>query len=349
MRKKKNLVMAEYFTILIIALTIFAGCSSKKKKPSQSMAQIQKKEGIPVVISTIKKQNFKKYLSFYGTLKAEKQTTIGSRIGGRIEKIYFKPGDKVKKDQTVIKFPEDAPASQFQQAKAAFENSKKNYKRIKALYKAGQTSKSNLDAITTKYLVDKRNYETMHQLLFLNAPYDGVITDIFVNEGDAIKSKKPLFTIAKLKKMRTKIWVNQNEISQIKKGMKAVAEINGKSFLGKVTQISLSVDPFHHAFYAMVVFNNNNFVLKSGIIANIKILVYENDNAIIVPRHLIMKNDKGLYVFLEKNSHAVEQYIQEGNFSGVNYEIISGLKVGDKLIVEGAAQLKNNTKVKVVK
>ena len=332
----------------IVLILIVSGCGSDEKESSKSMQQIQSDEGIPVNVEAIQQKPFKKYLSFFSKLRGYKESTIGAAIGGRIEKINFKVGDYVKKDDVIIQFPLDSPGSMYEQALSAYENSRKNFERAEALLKSGEMSQAAYDGLETKYLVDKSNYDTQRQMLFLEAPYDGVITEIKVNEGDNVKSKDPLFSIAQLNKMTTKVLISSDELAQIKKGADAVAEFNGKEFSGKVTEVSLSADPMTQSFYAELEFPNPGNQLKSGVTINIKVLTYENPQAIIIPRNLVKEDAEGMYVFIEKNSAAEKKYITNGSESGLNYEIKSGLMPGDKLIIKGASQLENGTKVKVI-
>lgn len=346
---RKKIKYLTYSTLLFLFAVIgFTGCSGEEKE-SKSMEQIQKEEGIPVVVENIAPQRFDKYLTFYGKFKGERETTVGAMIGGRIEKINFRPGDNVKKDEVIIQFPEDSPASQIQQAKSGFENSEKTYKRIKALYEKGEIAQAQFDGAETKYMIDKRNYETMRDMLKLDAPYDGTITEFMVHEGDNVKSKTPLFTIAKLNKMKIRVWLSDKERMQIKRGMKAIATVGNKSFIGKVSELSLSVNPMKDAFYADLVFNNSNREILAGTTADIKIVTYEKSNAIVVPRNLL-KDDAGKkYVFLANGKTAKKQYVIVANENGTHYEIESGLKANDPLIIKGIVRLNEGTKIKVIK
>ncbi len=334
--------------LLLFSSLIFVSCSDEKEE-SNSMEQIQKEEGIPVVVQPISTEKFNKSLTFFGKFKGEKETTVGAMIGGRIEKINYRPGDYVPKDAVIIEFPEDSPGSQYQQAKSAFENSKKTYERMKALFEKGEIAQAQFDGIETKYLVDKRNYETMKDMLKLDATYNGILTELMVHEGDNVKSKAPLFTIARLNNMKIRIWLSDNERMQIKKGMKAIATIGGKSFKGKVSELSLSVNPMKEAFYADLVFPNSKREILAGTTADVKIITYENDNAIVVPRNLVKSENGNYYVFLSKNGKAVKQSVTIKNETGINYEIEDGLTLGDSLIVKGIARLNDGTKIKVVK
>jgi len=347
-----NYRMQHLFYIAIISLLSaisFVGCSGEEEAKAKSMEQIQKEEGIPVTVGKVTNTRFEKHLTFFGKFKGDKETIVGAMIGGRIEKINFHPGDNVKKDEVIIQFPEDAPASQFQQAQSGYENSKKTYERMKALYEKGEIAQAQFDGTETKYLVDKRNFETMKDMLKLDAPYDGTITELMVHEGDNVKSKTPLFTIAKLDKMQIRIWLSDSERMQIKKGMKAIATVGSKSFAGKVSELSLSVNPMKEAFYADLVFRNSKREILSGTTADVKIVVYENDKAIVIPRNLL-KNDSGKnYVFLAGNETAIKQYVTVSNENGISYEIESGLKTNDPLITKGIVRLNEGTKIKVIK
>ena len=269
-------------------------------------------------------------------------------IGGRIEKINANVGDKVKKDQVIVQFAEDNPGLQYEQAKNAFLNAEKTYSRMKALLEAGETSQAGFDGAETQYLVAKRNYEAMRQVLFVEAPFDGTIVDVKVNEGDNVKNEAHLFAVSQLHKMHAKIWATENEIANIKNGMKAEINFNGKAYTGRVVETSMAADPVKQAFYAEVEFDNPNLELKSGVTMDVKILIYRNDKAIIIPRNLIMTDEKGTYVFLENNGSALKRYVSNGNDSGINYEIKTGLKPGDKLIVEGGSLLADGNKVKTI-
>lgn len=337
------------FLIPMIALTIvFTGCSSEKKEEAKSMEQIQSAEGIPVSIQPVALSSFKNQLSFFTKLTGIKQSTRGALIGGKIEKINAKVGDYVKKGQVIIEFPQNEPSIAYEQAKSAYEDSKKNYERMKKLLDAGETSQANYDGMETKYFVDKRNYETQKQLIFVDTQFDGVITEIMVKEGDNVKSESALFTVAQTDRMRAKVWASGSEIELIKKGMTAVIEENGRTFSGRVIEVSMSVDPYKQSFYAEVEFPNPAGALKAGAVIDVKITVYESNKSIVVPRNLVKSDEKGLYVFVENNMAAQKKYIVIAKENGINYEVKSGLAAGDKLIVKGSGQMADGSKVKPV-
>jgi len=342
---KINLLVS--FLLIATVSLLINGCG-KDEQTSKSMSQIQEEEGTPVKVTEIKLQPFTKYLSYFSKLSGVKEATRGAIVGGKIEKINFKVGNFVKENQVVVQFPTDQVGAQYEQAKSAFENAQKTYERMKALLEAGETAQANYDAAETQYLVAKSNFEASKDMIFIDAPFDGYLVDMKVNEGDNVKKDSYLFTIAQLYRMKAKIWVTDNEIGLIKKGMNAEITYNNKTYTGKVTDVSLGIDPMTQAFYAEIEFPNTKMELKNGLTVEVKILVYENKNAVVIQRNLVQTDEKGSYVFVEKNGKASKRYISNGMETGIDYEIKSGLNVGDKLITQGNSQLNDGVKVNVI-
>lgn len=336
-----------YIISVLLGFFVF-GCGNRSNEQTKGMEQIHSEEGMPVKIETVAYKPFQKYLSFYAKLTGKKEATKGAMTGGKIEKINARVGDYVKENQVIIEFDTDNPALQYEQAKTSYDNAKKSYERTKSLLEAGETSQANFDGVETQYLVSKRNYESLKQMLFVESPLDGRIVDLKVNAGDNVSKDAYLFTVAQTNLMRAKIWVSEKEIGQIKKGMKATAIYNDKEYPGKVTDVSLGVDPARQSFYVETEFSNAKNELMNGITVEIKVLIYENPKAIIVPRNLLMNDEKGYYLFTENNGKAVKIYAANGHESGIYYELSKGLKPGDRLIVKGAEQLEDGTTVKVI-
>jgi len=341
----KNLKSILILPIIFIAL--LNGCGGDEE-PAKSMSQIQEEEGFPVQVKLVEYQTFEKFQNYFGRLSGIQEATKGAPFGGRIDKINYTVGNYVEADQVVVEFPDDAPGSMYEQAKVTYENSKKLYERTKVLLEAGETSQANFDNVEAQYLVNKRNYENAKQLTFIEAPFSGTIVDIKVNVGDNVNKDAPLFTISQLYKMRVKIWITEKEINQIKKGLTAEMEFGGKIYAGKIVETSLALDPAKQAFFAEVEFDNSKREIKSGVTVEVKILIYKNPKAIIIPRNIVMSDDGGQFVFVDKNGIAEKRYVKNGQESGINYEISSGLHVGDQLIIHGGSQLTDGAKVKVI-
>ncbi len=335
------------FILFILILLIIFGCGKKQETESKNLEQIYKEEGIPVKVEEIVLEEFIKELSFNATLTCLKQANASAMIGGRIEKVHVKVGDFVEKNQVLIEFPEDAPAGHFVQAKSAFELAQVSYERLKNLYELGGISKQELDGAETQLKVAEANWDVSQQMLKVRAPIKGYVTNLTVQETNGVEAETVLATISQTDKMKAKIWINENEINEITKGMDATATWNDVTIKGKVKQIGLALDFNHNAFGVDLVFENSGNLIKSGILGEIKIQTYKNPNAIIVERKNVKLDENGEYVFVVESDTAKKRYVETGKENG-NFEIIAGLKTGERVIIEGLNLVSEDVKVKIV-
>ena len=278
--------------------------------------------------------------------------------GNRIHRIFYdksgfvvyhiKAGDYVEKDQVLVTFPEDAPAGQYKQAKAGFDLAKSTYERMKKLYEIGGISLQDLENVETQYKVAAANFDASSQMLKVRAPISGYVTAVNVKETESVRSETQLVTISQRGKMKARIWANEAEICQIERGQQATAIWNNKEFSGKVVEVSSSKDMMKRAFGVDLEFDNEDCMCKSGVIAEIKIDVYENPKALLVPRKIINTDENGKYVFVVNNDKAEKRYVKIGKENDY-LEVISGLNVNDAVVVKGNNKLSDGMKVKVIK
>jgi membrane fusion protein, multidrug efflux system len=332
---------------IVLVLFSLSGCS-RQETTARSMEQIYEEDGIPVRVDTIRYQTFEKHLAYFAKLTGVKEATKSAIIGGKIERINARVGDRVAANQVVVELDQSSPGFQYEQAKAAFENAEKTYQRMKAMLEAGETSQATFDGAEAQYLVAKRNYETQRKMLYVDSPFDGTVVDIKVRAGDNVLGDTNLFTVAQLDRMHARLWVTEQEVLRMRTGMTATTHFNGKIHRGKVTEISMAADPYKQAFYVDVEFDNPNRELMSGVTVNVEILVYENKQALIVPRNLVMRDTQGTFVYLTENDTAVKRYITNGNGSGIDYEVSAGLRVGDVIITHGASMVDAGRRIRIV-
>jgi RND family efflux transporter MFP subunit len=342
-------VKKSFLHLIILTALLVVSCGKDDATKNKSMAELQNEEGIPVKIKVVEPTNFNRYLSFYSTLAGYKESIAGAPIGDRIEKVLVNVGSYVKEKQVVMTFPTDNPSLQYEQAKAAFDNTEKTYLRTKALYEAGETSQSNFEAIETKYKVDKRNIQAMEQALFVQAPISGKIVEIFVKEGTSVKAETPLFKVAQIERLRAKFYANEEEVRNLKLGMPAEIEYLGKTYVGRISEISIAMDTYRKGFSVEAIFDNGKQELTSGLTVDIKIKTYSKPNTIVIPRNIIQNENGKLFVYVVNSEKAEKKYITTGEEEGINVEVLSGLGKGDNLVLEGGSKLESGKKIKIIK
>lgn len=344
--KSKNIIAI--LTFIVIMPLFINSCGKQEAPKAKSMEEIRATEGVPVRLITIGTNEFDKDLTFFAKLSGIKETAVHSMISDRIVKLNAKMGSSVGAGKVVVEFPKDNPAIQYDQAKLGYENAKKLYDRMKNLLAAGETSQQNFDNAETQYLVSKRNWESVKQMIMVEAPFAGTIVSLPKNEGEKVTPDDELFTVAQLNKMVAKVWATSSEIMHLRTGMPATMKIDGREYIGKISEIALAIDPMKQAFGVEIQFNNAKRELKSGLTTEIKIQAYRNEKALMVPRSYIIKDGDNKYIFIENNGKAERRAVETGIESGINVEIRGGLKQGERLITEGLSLLRDGSKVKVI-
>ncbi len=342
---KKNSIITIFVFILIL---IYTGCSRKNNVGSKNIEQIHKEEGVPVKVTTIEPSDFQIWLSYNAPLKGIKQTSVTSMIQAQVEKVNAVVGSKVEEGDVLVEFPEDTPSVQYLQAKSAYENAKATYERLKNLYEIGGISKQDLDSAETGYKVSRANWEALYKMINPEAPISGYVTTMDVKVSDNVYPGDLLFIVSNTEMMKTRVWVSEQEVCQIKKGIDVEASWLGNTLQGKVTQIGLTLEKNFQAFPVDIEFNNQGNIQACGVTAKVKILVYNNPKAIKVARKNIREDEQGSFVFVLKNGEASKQSVTIGQENGTDVEIRSGLNPDDQIISEGLNLIKNGTKVKVI-
>ncbi len=194
-----------FFASLIIIAGLATESCSKKASPEKQTA-----ETINVILAQAHLKEYPTQYSFSGRLEAGKQSNLSTRIMGTVEQISAKPGQRVNRGDTCsVSVSGYLAKAQVEanliEAQSAFDNAKKDLERFEALYKSKSTSDKEMDDIRTRYQMAKARFAATEQmekeagenLLYsvIRAPYNGVITGKFVQEGDMANPGMPLLSI----------------------------------------------------------------------------------------------------------------------------------------------------------
>ena len=334
--------------IVFTAALLFSACS-KEQFETKNIKEMHKNNGTPVKVETIKKGSFNAEYTYNAYLKGLKESNAYANIGDRIEKIFVKVGDYVKKDQVLAKFPTDNPGAQYYQAKLAYSHSKKTYERYEKLFETGGISKQDLESVKTQMDVNKENFKAVSKMVKVLSPIKGRVTKVNVRETDNVKKETLLFTVADLSKLKATVKVTESEISLIKKGLKATAIWNGNVITGKVVEVDFAMNMETQAFNATIEFDNKNQIVKAGVSADITIEIQGEKDSIITERKNIVNKNGKAFVFVAQGENAVLKEVKTGKTFGMYIEITEGLTENEKLITEGQFLLKDKTKIQIIK
>ncbi|WP_410506330.1 efflux RND transporter periplasmic adaptor subunit [Haloimpatiens sp. FM7315] len=185
------------------------------------------------------------------------------------------------------------------------------------------------------------------------AESDGVVTSLNVKEGAMDSGAQPLLEVQNIKDLQVVISLNKYDVSKVKLGQKVLINSGNSEYKGKISFI----DPIAKEVIsgagketslkvkADILDKTEN--LKIGFDVDLDILVSETKNALKIPSEAIKIDKKGSsYVYLVKNGKTAERKIKVGIQSDLETEILEGLKLSEKVILNPKESIKNGTLVK---
>lgn len=335
-------------SIALSGLLLYAAGCGKNTAETKSMDILYTENGVPVKVITLDKGNMNTEYSFNVDLKGIEETDAVAMVEDKVEKINFKVGDYVQKDEIVVIFPTDNPATQYYQIKVSVEHAETTLKRIENLYANGGISLQELENTKTQCEVARANWRAVQQSVKVKAPISGTISKMNVRESDNVKRGDVLFTIAKTQKLKAEIWATEDQISDIKKGNKVTASWRDISILGKVVQVDTSLDTKKKAFRVIAEFDNPGQKMMNGVNADVSIICGTQKSTIITERRNLVREGDTWFAYIAKDSTAVKTAVVTGKQKNLDIEVIKGLNSGDRLITEGISLLSDGAKINIV-
>ena len=286
---------------------------------------------------------------YTANVEAYAKNNIAPQSPSRIQKIYVEVGDFVRAGQIVAKMDEVS----LNQSKLSMANDSLEYSRIKKLYEQGGVSKSDFDAMELKYNVTRSQYQNLLENTILRSPVSGVITARNYDQGD-MYGGSPIYVVEQITPVKLYVGISEMDYTKVKKNDTVTLTADalpGKTFTGRIARIYPTIDAATHTFTAEVNVANGDRLLRPGMYARVTVN-FGSNHSIVVPDDCVVKQQgsgvRSVFV-LQADNTVKEAVVTLGRHFGTEYEILSGVAEGDKVVVKGQASLKNGSKVNVQK
>jgi len=347
-------------SVLMISGLLITACSSKDKKAvtqATDPAQVTEKAAIPVKVSVLSKTKIARTIDYTATVLPFEEVNMAPSTPGRIEKIYVEVGDKVNKGDKLFLMDR----TQLYQLQLQLSSLAKDLNRMDTLLKTGSVKQQQYDQLKTQYDVTKTNVDFMKENSLLKAPFNGVITGKYFENGEIYSGapttatgRSSVVTIMQVNPLKINVNISEQYYPMIKKGLKAevTADVyHNEVFTGTVFRVSPTVNSGTRAFTAEVELPNKNDLLKPGMFVRVSMDLGEVETFVLPASNVLVQEGTNIrYVFVDDNSVAKRIEVLIGKRFDDQLEIISEtLKEGSSLIVEGQSRLINGDKIEVVK
>jgi HlyD family secretion protein len=184
----------------------------------------------------------------------------------------------------------------------------------------------------------------------IRAPIDGVIAELYITQGGMAGPQAPAALLVS-KEMEVLLNVEESRISQVEEGQPAALQVTaypGQDFPGVVTNIAPMADKQSRTFAVKVTPLDEDNLLRSGMFANLSLLVQEKQGALLVPRAAVTEVAGQETVYVVNDDNTIDQRaVVTGLVEDSRVEILSGLTANEHVVIAGQAGLQDGSTVEV--
>ncbi|MCU0455826.1 MAG: efflux RND transporter periplasmic adaptor subunit [Bacteroidales bacterium] len=346
-------------TILAILVSglIISGCSAKRNPDAVQDAQAAAvKAAIPVKVLPLAKTKIARTIDYTATILPFEEVNMAPSTPGRIERIYVEEGDRVTRGQELFLMDR----TQLYQQKVQLASLEKDLSRLDTLLKSGSAKQQQYDQLKTQYDVTKTNVEFMEDNTLLRAPFNGIVTGKYFEDGEmysgtptTASGRSAIVTVMQVNPLKVNVGISEQYFPLIKRGMKAEISADvypGEKFTGTVFRVAPTINPATRSFIAEIEVPVRNDLLRPGMFVRVSMYLGEVETFVVPAGTVLLQEGTNIrYVFVEENSKAKRVEVELGKRFDDQLEIITtNLREGDRLISEGQARLLNNDAVEIV-
>lgn len=336
---KRNIILKFMPLAALLTLSSCGGSGKSEQQTENTKRNVMVEEVTLVPVNQLS--------SFTATVEAKTVNNITPATGGRIRAIHVDVGSRVAKGQTLVTMD----AANYSQQETQLATLRRDYERYSELYKVGGISRQQLDQMKTQLDVAQTALNTIGENTGLISPISGIVTARNYDPGDVVAGM-PILTIENINPVKIVINVSESYYSKLSPGMPAtivVDALEGETFEGKISLIHPTINPTSRTFPVEIEVNNTEQRLRPGMFSRVILNFGTNERPLVTDLAVLKQsgsNDR--YVFLEKDGKAVYTKVELGTRIGDKYEIVSGLHVGDRVIVQGNSGLIEGAEVEVI-
>jgi membrane fusion protein (multidrug efflux system) len=263
---------------LVMIAILFAACSSKGKNTVSASADTTeeaKSAVIPVKTIKLERTRIARTIDYTATVLPFEEVNVAPSTPGRIDKIYVEIGDRVRKGDNLFLMDR----TQLYQLELQLSNLEKDLGRLDTLLKTGSAKQQQYDQMKTQYDVTKTNVDFMRENTLMKAPFDGVVTGKYFENGEMYSGspttqsgRSAVVTVMQVNPLKVSVNISEQYYPLIRIGMKAfiTADVyENEKFTGTVYRIAPTVNAASRSFVTELELPNRNNLIKPGMFVRV--------------------------------------------------------------------------------
>ena len=309
-------------------------------------------QAVLVTLAPVESREFADVIEAVGTAKANESIDITAKSADTVGKLNFSDGQKVEKGFVIAEMTSREQSADLGAARASLAEAEKAYKRIRDLSTKGFATRAQLDGALAARDAASARVRALDSRVsdrLMRAPFGGVLGLRRVSVGGLVRPGDVITTLDDISLIKLDFTVPEAFISSLQMGSTvkvAVAAYPDRVFEGKVAGIDTRVDPVSRAVAVRAEIANGDGVLKPGMLMTVNLITNQR-KILAVPEEAIVPLESKQYVYLvTAEKKADRREIKIGARQPGFAEVLSGLKAGEQVVVEGTLKLRPDADVK---
>jgi len=345
-------------TILVVAIVVALLVASprlRKMLPGvdTGSAASERDSRLPVTAIVLKPEVLTNKVLATGTVLANEEVELRSEAIGKIERILFSEGSRVKKGALLVKINDDELQAQKVKAESQRRLAQEKERRRKQLFeKQGispedyESALSELNELSAEIqLINARIEKTE-----VRAPFDGIIGLRYVSEGSYVSPTIRIANLQNLESVKLDFAVPEKYVSSVRKGQSVYFRISGRSerFEGTILAVEPKIDPVTRNVLLRAMSSNTTGKIMPGAFAEVELVLEQIQGAVMVPTQALVPDLEGQKVYVSRGGVAQEVRVQIGLRTEDKVQVTQGLSPGDTLLTTGLLQVVGGAPLKLV-
>ena len=347
-------------TVMLLTSSLLVGCG-KKEEAFNSLNMVKVKEmlvgegGLPAANGSSNTEGSQAASDFdySGTVQEENGAVLSFSQVGTIKQLRVKVGDRVHRGQLIASIDPTSVRNAYDMARSTRNQAADAYKRMKQLHDKGSLpeikwveAQSQLQQAVSAENIARKNLSDCN----IYAPFDGIISEKNAEVGQNAAPGTPVVKLVTTSVLNVMISVPESEMTGIHIHQHAniqVQALDNRRFEGYVIEKGVIADPVSRSYTVKIRVEGAKDGLLPGMVTQVSLGSISSSNTnIVIPAQLVqLGDDNSNFVWVDEGGKAVRRTIVTGAYQSNGVSIVSGLKYGDKLIVEGQQKVSSGTKV----
>ena len=351
--------------VLTFPVLLLAGACGR----SQGAATSGRARALAVSAAPVAVQDVVYQITAVGSLEAEEVVQVTAEVEGQASSVNVQEGTRVTPGTVLALIDPDRYRLEVQRAEAAYkkavadaDRAKSELARREALAKEQLVSAEEInraqgeadrlmaeaDAARAARDIAAQNVQRSR----VRAPRGGVINTRSIETGQYIQSGNVLATIVDTGRLRLRFRVSEGESLRARTGQTVLFKVQAlgqTEFPATIYHVGEVADPATRQVEVLAWVKNPG-VLKPGFFAEVSLASESRKAATVVPESAVQASEQGFVSYVVVDGKATVRPVRIGLRTGNGIvEILSGLKPGDMVVVEGSDRLADGMPVQVAR